>query len=230
MSSSDSFSQWMEQRKAESNRSSSDSSSDWSFELTEWQNSLMGQFQSYSSLLPDSGSLSAEYRNRLMNSMYLLLVAALFAFLAIFVGLPTIALRPSKFVLCSTLCSIFVAASAIVFKRPSIFLKELWESCWDSSGGPSSTRTSSFPLMGLLVSNLLTVYITVVYHRYLYTMIAAGIQLLCIAWYLLSYLPFGGTANLTFLLKSLWYVVLKPLFYTVWTAAATCASHCCSSS
>lgn len=249
MSGNTDFKQWMEQRKGGkgSDDETDGAAGDWGSSLAGWQTDVAQQLHSYSSLLPDAGPLSAEYRTRVTHALALLALAGLFGVLAVVVGLPTLVLRPSKFVLCSTLCTLCVAASMVVLKRPSVFLAELTASAAhfaaspvaaavsacsnvggvsgggdDEDGGHApAPPSSSVTLLVLLLANCGTIYVTVAYHSYVLTLAASAAQLLAAAWFLLSAIP-GGRAALLVLLKSGWFLFVRPCMAAGWGAFGLC--------
>lgn len=169
------------------------------------QTNLTSQMQELAGGLPEAGPLSAAFRNRMRNSIYLFIGSLLFGFFAIFIGIPTIAVRPSKFALCLTLSTLLAVASIVVLQKPSIFLENLWKSGYD--------RIASVVM--LCLTSLSSIYITVFIHRYLLILIVASIQVLCIIWFLATFIP-GGTQGLTILLRACYAflkTVTKPLIY-----------------
>eukprot|EP01041_Mallomonas_annulata_P000338 gene338-605_t len=136
------------------------------------QDSFTSQLQELSGSLPDAGPLSAGFRKRIKYSIYLLFGAAIFAALAIVIGIPTIVLRPSKFVICITLSTILAASSVIVMQKPSVFFGNLLK------GGP----VKAAPMIVLILTSLLTIYLTIFVHKYLVVIAAAGIQVLAVMW------------------------------------------------
>ena len=169
------------------------------------QSNLTSQMQELAGGLPEAGPLSAAFRNRMRNSIYLFLGSLLFAFFAIFIGLPTIAIRPSKFVLCLTLSTLLAVASIVVLQKPSIFLENLWKSSYDRM----------LSIVMLCLSALSSIYITIFIHRYLFILFAAIIQVFCIIWFLATFIP-GGTKGLSILLRacySLLKTTLKPILF-----------------
>ena len=155
-------------------------------------------------MLPDAGPLSAEFRQRVKYAVYLIIVSAIFGMFAIVIGLPTLIIRPSKFVICMTLSTLSAAASMIVLQKPSVFLSNLLKE-----------PIKSGPIVSLLVTMLLTGYITIFVNRYLLVLLAAGAQVICMLWYLSSYVP-GGQTGLKMLLKATYVLVstaLMPCIY-----------------
>jgi hypothetical protein len=214
MSNKQDFAAWMEQRKAPKPNASDEEDDDWSASLLGWQKDAAAHLHSYSSLLPDSstGPLSAEYRDRLTSAIYLLLLALLFGTLAVIIGLPTLLIKPSKFVLCSTLCSLCVAGSMVLLKGPTLYLQELLAqlTACSAENPPSSSAVS---LLLVVITNGATIAVTVLYHSYLLTLVAAGLQALSLLFYLLSYIP-GGSASAGVLLRSAWFLVGRPCIYS----------------
>eukprot|EP01031_Cornospumella_fuschlensis_P026713 gene26713-32281_t len=178
------------------------------------RDSFASQLQDMTDSLPEAGPLSAAYRERLLNSIYLLLAASIFGALAVFVGLPTLILRPSKFVICISLSTLLAASSVIVMQKPSAFISSL------TTGGISK----SMPVIVLLVSQLATVYVTVFVHKYFFVLTAAAVQILCLLYYLASFIP-GGVQGLHVLLRMMWALgsaAVKPLFYVAKATVMSC--------
>ena len=146
------------------------------------QENFSNQLQELSGSLPEAGPLSAAFRQRASHAIYLLFAAVGFGILAVFIGLPTLILRPAKFVICMTLSTLCLAGSVIVLQKPSVFLTNLVK------GGP----TQAAPVVVLLISLLATTYVTIFIHKYLAVLFAGAMQLLCMVYYLASFVP-GGT-------------------------------------
>lgn len=226
MSGSKGFSKWVEEHQKlndgedgehEGESSFVDFSSSASFvfgQISSIQENFAGQLQELSGSLPEAGPLSAAFRARVTYSIYLLGGAVVFGVLAVFVGLPTLVLRPAKFVICMALSTICAAGSVIVLQKPSTFLSNLIK------GGP----TQAAPVVVLFSSLLFTTYVTVFIHRYLAVIFAGGIQILCMLYYLASFVP-GGSKGLMVLLKMA-YAVLKtaltPCLFVAKKAIGTC--------
>lgn len=90
------------------------------------RDTFASQFEGMSDSLPDAGALIA-FRERLTYAIYLLLASLGFALLAVFVGLPTLMVRPSKFVLCLSLSTLLASGSVIVMKTPRSFFQSVLE-------------------------------------------------------------------------------------------------------
>mmetsp|Transcript_2578 Transcript_2578/g.4691 ORF Transcript_2578/g.4691 Transcript_2578/m.4691 type:complete len:226 (+) Transcript_2578:36-713(+) len=205
MSRSSNFGDWVDKKSAEKDIESGKVVEEESVgllgQLSYVQDGFYNQMTELSGGMPDT----AEFRARLANAMYLLLGAIVFFLLAIFIGLPTIILKPSKFVLCMTLASLLSVASVAVLQKPDVFLANLY-----SAG---SERMMS--VGGLVLSCLCTIYLTVFVKRYVVVLTAAGVQIFFILLFLSSFIP-GGTTGLKVLLKTIYVFVktaLKPLIF-----------------
>jgi len=185
------FSQWVEQQK-EGGKGAEDSQGFLLGQLNQVQDSLSTQYQDLAGVLPDAnGYTGYEFRQRMTNAIYLLLASIGFAALAIFVGLPTIVLKPGKFVFCISMCTLCAICSVVVLQRPSVYIASLVE------GG----LATSLPIILLLFSILWTLYVAIFVHKYVYLVLAGGVQSLMIFYYLSSFIP-GGKQGLILLLKS----------------------------
>lgn len=181
------------------------------------QDSVSGvsnQLQELSGSIPEAGPLSAAFRTRVKQSIYLLIASITFAILAVFIGLPTLIFRPAKFVICMTLSTLLGASSVIVLQKPSVFLSNLLK------GGPSN----SLPIVCLLSSLIATVYVTIVIHKYIYVLIMGSIQILCMLYYLSSFVP-GGTRGLQIIIKTAYVIVstaITPCIFVCKKTASAC--------
>lgn len=149
----------------------------------------------------EAGPLSAAFRQRLMHAVYLLGGSMAFGILAIVIGLPTLILRPSKFVLCMTLSTILGASSVILLQKPSVFLSNL------INGGLSKI----LPVVLMLGSMFMTIYVTIFIHKYVYVLIMAIFQIGSMFFYVASFIP-GGTKGLKIIMKT-GYVVISTALY-----------------
>ena len=178
------------------------------------QESFVGQLQELGGSLPDAGPLSSAYRSRLLTAIYMLGAAIGFGILTVVVGLPTLVVRPSKFVLCLTLCTIFAASSVIVLQKPSVFFADML------SGGLSRI----LPVALLASSTIFTLYSTIFIHRYIYTLLGGIFQSICVLYYLASFIP-GGTKGLLVVLRMLYtiaYTASKPFIFIAQKIAGQC--------
>lgn len=154
------------------------------------QDSMISQLQGLGGSLPEAGPLSESFRIRLTQAVYLLLASAVFAVLTVIIGLPTLLVRPSKFVLCITLTTVLAASSVIVIQKPSVFFSKLL----------SGAFSESAPFITLILTEFLTLYVTIFVHKYVAVLICACLQLLALLYYLSCFIP-GGTAGLSLILR-----------------------------
>jgi hypothetical protein len=161
--------------------------------LNAMQENLMNQMSVVTGSLPDPTA----FRKRVKYVIYLLGTSIIFALLAVFIGLPTLVLRPAKFVICMTLCTLSAAGSVIVLQAPSVFCSNLLK------GG----LLNALPVILLLFSMIFTIYATIFVHKYIIVIFAGAGQLLCLAFYLASFIP-GGSTGLIVLLR-MGYVILS---------------------
>ena len=166
--------------------------------------SVSSQFQELQGMLPsEAGPLSAAFRQRMLNSVYLLIASAVFGTLAFFVGLPTLILRPAKFVVLMTLSTLCAASSVVVMQKPSVFLGNLLKS------GPDKV----LPVAFVFLSMIFTLYVAIFVHKYILVMAAAALQILAMLYYLSTFVP-GGSTGLMVLLKTgsqVVYTLLLPV-------------------
>jgi hypothetical protein len=213
------FAEWLERQKAaerDEGKVPEEQASMFS-KFSSIQDSFTNQLQELSGSLPEAGPLSASFRGRILNAMYLFMASGLFAVLAIVIGLPTLLIRPIKFVLCMTLSTLLAAASVVVMQKPSVFFSNL------VSGGP----TQALPVILLFASLLFTLYVTIFVHRYLSIVFAGGIQMLCMLYYLASFIP-GGTQGVLVLVRTAYAVALaaaSPVYYVVKSAVIALLSR-----
>lgn len=208
------FSNWVDQqRNAELAGDVEEGGSPSIFgQLSAIQDSFTNQLSELSGSLPDA-PLNAAFRTRVTHAIYLLGISVVFGALAILIGLPTLILRPAKFVICMTLCTLSAAGSVIVLQKPAVFISNLLQ------GG----ARNALPVVLLLISLLFTMYVTVFIHKYLIVIFAGGIQMLCMAFYLASFIP-GGSRGLMVLMQ-MGYAVLRttmtPCIFVVKKGVAT---------
>lgn len=205
MSRSSDFGSWVDKKSAEKDVESGETSDGEDVGLLGQLSFIQDGFYSQMTELSDGMPDTAEFRARLRNAMYLLIGAIVFFVLAIVVGLPTIFLKPSKFVLCMTLGSLLSVASIVVLQKPDVFLSNLYNA--------GSTRMMS--IGGLVLSSLITIYLTVFVKRYVVVLSAAGVQIFFILYFLSSFIP-GGSAGLQVLLKTAYILVktaLRPVIF-----------------
>ena len=100
--------------------------------------------------------MSAAFRARVTNEVYLSLISAAFGILAVIVGLPTLVIRSSKFVICITLCKI-----RCIFSSSNVIKGGLAE---------------KIPVLLLLFSVVTILHVTIFYPRYLFVLVAGCFQ------------------------------------------------------
>ena len=206
MTNKSSFSSWADDRNNEDSDDKSDSYTLLGFgmQLRGIQDNFANQMLELSGTLPD-GPLNEAFRNRLSASVYLLLASIGFGSLAIFVGLPTLILKPAKFIMLMTLSSLLGAASVIVMKKPLVFIHELYE----------AGIAKSAPIVCLLLSMILTIYVTLVIHRYFYVIAVGALQVACLLWLMSDFIP-GGWSGIKVLLKAAYMMMqtsISPCIY-----------------
>ena len=196
------FKDWMEeQRRLEEGGGDVESQSNPLLLIGQSMNSIgdsvSSQFQELQGMLPsEAGPLSAAFRERMIYSVYLLIASAGFGTCAIFVGLPTLVLRPAKFVVLMTLSTLTAAASVVIMQKPAVFFSSLIKS------GPDKI----VPVALVFLSMVLTLYVAIFVHKYVFVMGAAALQILAMLYYLSTFVP-GGSTGLVLLLKTTYQVV-----------------------
>jgi hypothetical protein len=173
--------------------------------ITSFPDDVASQLEGLSGSLPDSGILSSAFRARVKQSVMLLLVAVFFAVMAIFVGLPTIVIKPTKFIFCTAMSTLCAIAAIVVMQKPEVFVASLF----------GSGISNALPFFLLLASLCITVYVTLFMHSYVMTMGTLGLQAVCTFWFLASFIP-GGSKGLEVLARAGYSIVttaLRPIIY-----------------
>lgn len=185
------FAKWLKDREDPAGGAEADAFSFYT-QVTSIQLGVSRQMSELSGALPDANALTgAEFRDRVSKAVYLLLASVGCGLLAFFVGLPTIVLRPAKFVVFMTLATLLAIGSVMVLQTPGAFMRDLME------GGVEK----SLPFGAMVATQLATLYVAVFVHRYIYIVIFGGCTVLSILYYLSSFIP-GGTKGLQILLRS----------------------------
>jgi hypothetical protein len=223
---SSSFSNWVDQQRAaeEGKPLVEDGSQEESWysiggiskQLTSLQDNVSNQLQELSGQIPEAGPLSAAFRARVTNAMYLLIASVVFLLLAIFIGIPTIVFRPSKFVVLLSLSTLCAAGTVIVMQTPSVFLSSLF------SGGV----TNSIPVISLLASVIFTLYATIFIHRFLLTILCGVVQVCCVLYYLAAFIP-GGRRGMELLFKAAYMLVKSTIGPCLFVARKTFMTTLC---
>ena len=137
--------------------------------------------------LPSSGIPSTE-----QIGLFLALAGggALFLFMAFFLFLPVLILSPSKFALSFTIgcCLIFSAFAAL--------------KGWRRQAAAMLARERLPFTAGYAGSVALTLYASIFLKSYLLSLVASGLQVVALAYYLTSYYP-GGTDSVRWVLTTL---------------------------
>jgi hypothetical protein len=201
MSSKSNFSNWMEekQRLTDEDAVGGEEGEQVSYfgKLFNIQEELASQMEGLSGSLPDAGPMSAAFRSRMKQSVYLLLAATFFAVMAVLVGIPTLVLKPSKFVTCVSISTLCIIAAIAIMQKPSVFLNNIFK----------NGLVNALPMVCLVTSLIGTIYIVVFHRSYPLTIVALGVQLLSMLWFLASFVP-GGNKGLQVILR-MGYLLIK---------------------
>lgn len=203
MSKSSNFSAWMEEKQRltaqeeDPDLPPGDEGQSYFGRLFSIQNDIAAQIEGFQGSLPESGPMSAAFRARVINSIYLLFAALFFAVMAVLVGIPTIILKPTKFVTCVSLATICVIASIAVMQKPTVFFQNIFR----------NGVSNALPMISLITCLFGTIFIVVFKRSYLWTIIALCMQTLSMLWFLASFIP-GGAKGLQVILKA-GYVLIK---------------------
>mmetsp|Transcript_9693 Transcript_9693/g.13459 ORF Transcript_9693/g.13459 Transcript_9693/m.13459 type:complete len:243 (-) Transcript_9693:629-1357(-) len=160
-----------------------------------------------------SAQATLEASRRFRWFVFWLLVAFFFFFLAVFVGLPVLVLRPQKFALCFTLGSIFFMTSFAALRGTKAHLQMLFE-----------TRRIPFTF-AYFFTMALTLYASVVQRSFIFTVLWSLTQFTTLLYYLGSFIP-GGSKGVRFFLAALsrtFRLTVKPL---VATCVRCCMRYC----
>mmetsp|Transcript_28551 Transcript_28551/g.40778 ORF Transcript_28551/g.40778 Transcript_28551/m.40778 type:complete len:172 (-) Transcript_28551:13-528(-) len=159
--------------------------------------------------------MGMNYQQRFQVFCICLLLSALFFLLAFFVGVPLLTVRPQKFALSFTCGSITFMASFGILKGPQEHLMSML-------AADRALFTAVY-----LGSMFLTLYLTFTSggaKGYVLVMGASALQLLCLLWYLVTFLP-GGATGMKILMHTMW-TLLKPLMVNCAKLQAVCIGRC----
>ncbi|XWS09611.1 hypothetical protein CRYUN_Cryun39dG0004500 [Craigia yunnanensis] len=120
----------------------------------------------------------------------LLATGVFFVFIAFTMFLPVMLLMPQKFAICFTLGCGFVIGSFFALRGPKNQFAHM-----------SSKERLPFTL-GFIRSMVGTIYVSMVLHSYILSVLFSMLQVLALAYYAISYFP-GGSAGLKFLMSAL---------------------------
>lgn len=221
-SSTSSFGSWYDEQKAaesgETNSSWFSIDTEQTLPLFNTENmpgfSIDSMKQSMEAQMPKK-ILGMGYQQRFKVFCALLFLSALFFALAMFVGVPMLAMKPQKFALSFTCGSLTFMGSFAIMKGPY----EHFRSMFTMERMPFTTI-----YMG---SMFWTLYLTCSkggLKGYAYVIVASGIQLIALLWYLVSFLP-GGTMGLQMVGKAM-CTILQPVIKVLVRAQAMCIAAC----
>uniref|UniRef100_A0A0D6QTK1 Vesicle transport protein n=1 Tax=Araucaria cunninghamii TaxID=56994 RepID=A0A0D6QTK1_ARACU len=149
---------------------------------------LPGNIQSATSTMPSGKSI--------MYFGLLLATGIFFIFIAFTMFLPIMVVMPQKFAICFTLGCIFIIGSFFALKGPRNQFAHM-------------TSKERLPFTaGFLGSMAATIYVSMVLHSYILSVIFSGIQVLALSYYVISYFP-GGSSGMRFLSSTLMSTVSK---------------------
>ncbi|XP_042520041.1 protein transport protein SFT2-like isoform X2 [Macadamia integrifolia] len=149
---------------------------------------LPGNLQSATTYVPSGKAL--------MYFGLFLATGVFFVFIAFTMFLPVMVLMPQKFAICFTLGCAFIIGSFFALKGPKTQLAHM-----------SSKERLPFTL-GFLGCMVGTIYVSMVLHSYVLSVLFSVLQVLALIYYAISYFP-GGSAGLKFLMSSLMSSIMK---------------------
>lgn len=143
---------------------------------------IPGNFQSATSNIPSGKAL--------MYFSLFLASGVFFVFMAFSLFLPVIVLVPQKFAICFTVGCAFIIGSFFALRGPKNQFTHM-----------TSKERLPFTL-GFIGCMAGTIYVSMVLHSYLLSVLFSVLQVLALAYYAISYFP-GGSTGLKFLSSSL---------------------------
>ncbi|KAL6330194.1 hypothetical protein AAG906_040115 [Vitis piasezkii] len=149
---------------------------------------IPGSFQSAATNVPSGKSL--------MYFSLLLAAGIFFVFIAFAMFLPVMVLMPQKFAICFTIGCVFIIGSFFALKGPKNQLAHMF-----------SRERLPFTL-GFISSMVGTIYVSMVLHSYVFSVLFSVLQVLALSYYAISYFP-GGSAGMKFLSSTLISLILK---------------------
>ncbi|XP_012089603.1 protein transport protein SFT2 [Jatropha curcas] len=149
---------------------------------------LPGNFQSATSNVPSGKSL--------VYFSMLLAAGVFFVFIAFTMFLPVMVLVPQKFAICFTIGCAFIVGSFFALKGPKNQLAHM-----------SSKERLPFTL-GFISTMVGTVYVSMVLHSYILSVLFSILQVLALSYYAISYFP-GGSTGLKFISSTFTSSILK---------------------
>lgn len=122
------------------------------------------------------------YQTRFKGFVATIMLASFFMFLAFFIGLPVIVLRPQKFALCFTMGSLLFMSSFALLRGPTAHIR-------------SMLTVDRLPFTISYLSSMgATLWASLVARSYILAVLASSLQMLALGYYMLSFIP-GGTAG-----------------------------------
>ncbi|KAI3838329.1 hypothetical protein MKW92_033756 [Papaver armeniacum] len=121
---------------------------------------------------------------------------SVFVFIAFTMFLPVMVLMPQKFAICFTIGCAFIIGSFFALKGPKNQLLHM------------TTRERLPFTLGFFGSMVGTIYVSMVLHSYILSVLFSVLQVLALSYYALSYFP-GGSAGLKFLTSTLTSSILR---------------------
>ncbi|KAL8506908.1 hypothetical protein ACS0TY_017701 [Phlomoides rotata] len=143
---------------------------------------VSGSFNSATSSVPSGKSL--------VYFGFFLAAGVFFIFIAFTIFLPVMVLKPQKFAICFTIGCAFIVGSFFALKGPRGQLSHML-----------SKERLPFTV-GFFGSMAGTIYVSMVLHSYVLSVLFSVLQVLALMYYAISYFP-GGSAGLRFLSSSL---------------------------
>lgn len=158
------------------------------FRVSKGVRELPGNFQSAASTVPSGKALM--YFGLFLASGVFFIVIAFTMFL------PVMVLMPQKFAICFTLGCCFIIGSFFALKGPMNQLSHM-----------SSKERLPFTV-GFVGSMVGTIYVSMVLHSYILSVLFSILQVLALVYYVISYFP-GGSAGMKFLSSTLTSSVMR---------------------
>ncbi|CAH8279823.1 unnamed protein product [Arabidopsis lyrata] len=126
----------------------------------------------------------------LMYFGLLLASGVFFIFIAFTMFLPVMVLMPQKFAICFTLGCGFIIGSFFALRGPQNQLAHM-------------SSAERLPLtLGFIATMVGTIYVSMVLHSYILSVIFSALQVVALAYYCISYFP-GGSSGMKFLSSTL---------------------------
>ncbi|KAH7295106.1 hypothetical protein KP509_27G032600 [Ceratopteris richardii] len=119
-----------------------------------------------------------------------------FIFISFTMFLPVMVVMPQKFAICFTFGCLFVMGSFFILKGPRT---QFWHMV--------SRERLPFTA-GFVASMAATIYVSMVLHSYLLSVVFSGVQVFALLYYVISYFP-GGSAGMRFLSSMVTSSVMK---------------------